>query len=140
MVPCFRIALGANNLRYRIWYELKNSAFQYDQCMANICFWLTVSYPQWFRVYFKKLIFTALAVNTRWITIFWGKIRDLIPWPSNIERQCAKLHKKIVPFIKQVYMNKSSQIPNVIDRCCSVSTRLLCFRCKEKSTRWMVKV
>jgi len=29
-------------------------------------------------------------------------------------------------------MNESSQIPNVIDRCCTVSTRLLCFRCKEK--------
>jgi len=28
---------------------------------------------------------------------------------------CAKLHNKIVPFTKQVYMNDSSQIPNVID-------------------------
>ena len=59
---------------------------------------------------------------------------------SNIERQCAKLHQKIVPFLKQVYMNESSQIPNVIDRCCSVSTRILCFRCKEKPTRCTFKV
>ena len=56
---------------------------------------------------------------------FWKKrSRDLIPWLSNIEDQCAKLHKKVVPFIKLVYMNESSQIPNVIDRCCSVSTRV----------------
>jgi len=32
-------------------------------------------------------------------------------------------------------MNESSQIPNVIDRCCSISTSLLCIRCKQKPTR-----
>jgi len=51
--------MGANNLRYRFWYALKNSAFQYDQRMAKYPFdghfWLTVSYKWWFKVYFKSL-------------------------------------------------------------------------------------
>ena len=50
------------------------------------------------------------------------KLRALTPWLSNIERQCVKLHQKIEQFIKQVYMNESSQMPNVIDRCWSVIT------------------
>jgi len=29
---------GPNNPRYRFWYDLKNSAFQYDQSMAKYPF------------------------------------------------------------------------------------------------------
>ena len=52
-------------------------------------------------------MFTALALNTRWPTIFNFFIS------VTCSRQCAKLHRNTVPFIKQVYMNESSQIPNM---------------------------
>ena len=139
----FQKSHGPNKSRCRFWYDLKNRPFQYNHRMTkypfDVRFWLTVSYKRWFRVYFNSLMFTVLAVNARWATISFKYFRDVYPWPSNIERQCAKLHQKIVPFIKQVYMNESSQIPNVIDRCCSVSICLLCFRCKDKPTSWTVR-
>ena len=50
LVRVSEIALWANNSRYIIWYDLKNSAFQYDQRMAkypfDARFWLTVSYKR----------------------------------------------------------------------------------------------
>jgi len=66
--------MGANNSRYRIWYELKNSAFQYDQRMVkypfHVRFLLTVFYKTVIYSISQKLMLTALAVNTRWVTIF----------------------------------------------------------------------
>jgi len=50
LVECFRNQMGANNSRYRFWYDLENSAFQYNQRMSkypfDVRFWVTVSYKR----------------------------------------------------------------------------------------------